>query len=152
VKGGQQDMLSSQESNSAFADSDLIHFQERIKPVVSKCLIYGALFIPLFSFTILIMYFISLLPAGDGLIVVSSTAAISGLAIYKDNKYKNENSQQDEQLEFIKERIAGSGYIHEDIKGDYLEKVSASPSEASRFFAAFVQQEERMKEIMHEEL
>ncbi|WP_088034389.1 DUF5392 family protein [Evansella clarkii] len=139
-----------QENYPVYIRKELENMQASIKPLIKKALIYGFISIPLFGIAVFNLYYIifdaSVTENITTLLILFSVIGALGLALFKESRLKNKEAQESS-LKYIRDRMAKSEVVHEDLKEGYLRKLKAEPFNQFNLFSEFLAQEERIRRL-----
>lgn len=139
-----------QENYPVYIRKELENMQASIKPLIKKALIYGFISIPLFGIAVFNLYYIifdaSVTENITTLLILFSVIGALGLALFKESRLKNKEAQESS-LKYIRDRMAKSEVVHEDLKEGYLRKLKVEPFNQFNLFSEFLAQEERIRRL-----
>lgn len=142
--------FSNRERTAELVRKEFEKMHEKIKPIYLRSLIYAIVSAPLFSFSIVNMYFILFNLEGNysvGLpLTLFSVIAAFSVALFVEALHKNKEIKKTS-VEFIKDRIILSKFMDDDRKEGYLKKVESNPKEAFKIFVDFLVHEDMLKSM-----
>lgn len=142
--------FSNRERTAELVRREFEKMHEKIKPIYLRSLIYAIVSAPLFSFSIVNMYYILFNLEGNysvGLpLTLFSIIAAFSVALFVEALHKNKEIKKTS-VEFIKDRIIMSKYMDDDRKEGYLKKVESNPKEVFKVFVDFLIHEDMLKSV-----
>lgn len=140
--------FSNRESTAEVVKKEFEKMHEKIKPIYLRSLIYAIISAPLFSFSVVNMYYLLFNLEGNytvGLpLTLFSLIAAFSVALFVEALHKNKEIKK-ASIEYVKDRIILSRYMDDDRKEDYLKKVESNPKDAFKTFVEFLIHEDRIK-------
>ncbi|ARK30505.1 DUF5392 family protein [Halalkalibacter krulwichiae] len=134
---------------SHYTRKEFEKIQEMIAPLVKKSSTYAFLSVPMFSFSVVNLYFLlfNSSQANQMLwIAIFAILGALGLALFKESIHKNREIFN-KSVAYIKGRINKSDLITDDEKENYLNEIKHNPVNVFKVFQKFLSREERLKRM-----